>query len=274
MSEYEGNRGKALEALFLEHPKSTLPGPRKRPLVSAPAPKLSPQQAVLLKRLVRVHPIDSILMGASGGGAFVESASQQAQGHGFTKAADVHNYLDLMVMFGHRFDVDPQLAWVAPALSRKSMTALFDSALNYLGVISGETGDLYIKALLRARKCAPAFLVDKVCGSAGELSALLSTLHPEKCKVMRSQIPSLFTLAQALTAQHSKGVRPLYPVLMFLLGSYFETDPRYAWAGELLRDSGGSEAIRYKRLYEEALSRLRLALRARSGLEALVEEVG
>jgi hypothetical protein len=61
---------------------------------------------------------------------------------------------------------------------------------------------------------------------------------------------------------------------MFLLGSYFETDPRYAWAGEFLRDSGASESIRYKRLYEEALSRLRLALRARSGLEALVEEVG
>ncbi|MCY1043884.1 hypothetical protein OV208_21385 [Corallococcus sp. bb12-1] len=274
MSEYTGSRSKSLKVLFEEQPKSSPFDARKRPAVSAPFKKPPPQQSVLLKRLVRVHPIDSILMGTSGGVAFVESASQQALSQGFTQPADVHNYLDLMVMFGHRFDVDPQLPWVSSALSRKSMSALFDSALGYLGVISGETGQLYIKALLRTRKCIPASLVDKICGSPGELAMLLATLHPEKCKVMRSQIPDLFALAQALTAQHSKGVRTLYPVLMFLLGSHFETDPRYAWAAELLRDSGTSEPLRYKRLHEEALSQLHLALRASSGIESLVAEVG
>ncbi|WP_375756945.1 hypothetical protein [Corallococcus exercitus] len=274
MSEYAGNRKKSLTALFGEQPKSTLLGGLKRPTVGKPFKKPLQRQSELHKRLLRVHPIDSLLMGAAGGEAFVESARQQALGHGFTKAADVHNYLDLMVLFGHRFDSDPQLAWVGPALGRKSMTVLFDSALTYLDVISGETGDLYIKALLRARRCSSASLVDKVCGSAGELGTLLSSLHPEKHRVVRAQVPALFTLAQALTAKHSKGVRALYPVLMFLLGSHFESDPRYAWAADILQDSGSSELIRYKRLHEEALSRLRFALRSRGGLESLLEEVG
>ncbi len=274
MSEYAGSRRSAsLDALFVETPKSTLLEPRKQLEVGRPLKQSSPQQKALLHRLMAMHPVDHLLMGASGGVAFAESASQRAQSLGFTKPADVLNYLDLMVMFGHRFDIDPQLPWVGPALSKKSMTVLFESALSYLGVVSGDTGNLYIKALLRARKLSPHSLLDRVGISEGEASRLLSTLHPEKSRVMDSQMQSLSTLAQALVAQHSKGVRPLYLVLMFLLGSHFETDPRYAWAGVILRDSQTSESLRYKNLYAEASSRLRLALHARGGLETLAEEV-
>jgi hypothetical protein len=274
MSEYKGSRSEAVEALFAEQPKALVLGVQKKPLPGTLSRKTDPRQVALLKRLMREHPIDSLLMGASGRGDFVEQAIEGAASQGFTRPADVRLYLDLMVLFGHRFDVDPQLPWVETALKRKSMKALFGSALDYLGAISGETGNLYVKALLRARKCLPSSLVDKQCGSAADLAALLAPLHPEKNQVMRAQLPALFELARTLTSQHSKGVRALYPVMMFLLGSHFETDPRYAWAGELLRDSGSTEAVRYKRLHEEALSRLRFALRSRSGLDALVEEVG
>ncbi|MCP3060115.1 hypothetical protein LXT21_15130 [Myxococcus sp. K38C18041901] len=274
MSEYAGSRRSAsLDALFVETPKSTLLDIRKQPEVGKPLKKSSPQQKAMLHRLMAVHPVDHLLMGASGGAAFAESASQRAQRLGFTKPADVLNHLDLMVMFGHRFDIDPQLPWVGPALSKKSMTVLFESALSYLGVISGDTGNLYIKALLRARKLAPTSLIDRVGISEAEASRLLATLHPEKSRVMGSQMKSMLTLAQALVAEHSKGVRPLYLVLMFLLGSHFETDPRYAWAGTMLRDTQTPEPLRYKNLYAEASSRLRLVLNARGGLETLSEEV-
>lgn len=278
MAEYSGIRSKALEALFTEPGgpalKGALKGPQKQLGMGVPATKPSAPRAALLTRLVRVHSIDGFLMGASGREAFVESAREQASSHGFTTTADVNNYLDLMVLFGHRFDVDPQLAWVGPALSKPWMAGLFENAIKYLGVISGETGDLYIKALLRARKRAPSSLVDSVCGSASELGSLLMAIHPEKYKAMSAQTPALFALARTLTAPHSKSVRPLYPVLMFLLGSHFETDPRYGWAAEILRSAETSESLRYKRLHEEAVSRLGRVLRSRGGVEPLVQEVG
>ncbi|TQF10991.1 hypothetical protein FJV41_36555 [Myxococcus llanfairpwllgwyngyllgogerychwyrndrobwllllantysiliogogogochensis] len=90
-------------------------------------------------------------------------------------------------------------AAVGGFVTAEPMALMSLQSLSYLGVVSGDTGNLYIKALLRARKVSPSSLMDRVVVSEGEASRLLSTLHPEKSRVMGSQMPSLSTLVQRRT---------------------------------------------------------------------------
>lgn len=250
----------------------------KRATGPAPTRKPTGLPKALLRHLLQAHPVDAILMGAAGASAFVEAATQKALRYGFERPDDVRCYLDLTVMLGQGFDTDPQLARVNAALrksSKPSMDELFDGALAYLGRVSGETGDLYVKALLRARKCAAMSLVGSSCGSGREASTLLRRIHPEKLVEIQDQLEPMFARAETLTRRHSEGVWPLYLVLMFLLGSEFEADPRYAWAAETLSDTRiPGEPVRYKKLHKEGLARLDFALRARGDLGPSAREVG
>ncbi len=226
------------------------------------AEKSTSPDEVLLKRLVKDHSIDAELMGSSGAKAFVAIAGQRALAHGFDQRNNIVNYLDLMVLLGCGFDVDPQLPWAGKALSgrsKPSMKELFDSAISHIGSIAGETGGVYLKALFRAQKCALGSLVHTSYKKADEINDVLWSIHPEKANRMKDQREPLFSLAQKLTQRHSSngdGVRPLYLVLMFLLGSYFEFDPRYAWAAEILGDTRTDVPTRYAKLHAEALSQL------------------
>jgi hypothetical protein len=52
----------------------------------------------------------------------------------------------------------------------------------------------------------------------------------------------------------NRGPVRLYLEMILLFGTFFDTDPQYPWAGELLRDdSGGDQMLRAERLFQKTI---------------------
>jgi hypothetical protein len=229
-------------------------------------PGSGPLGAVLLAHFAQHHPIDAGLMNSSGASAFVDLAVARAVYHGFLKPVEIVRYLDLMVVFGVGFDEDPQLPWAPEVLcsSSPSVRELLKAAVAYAGVSSGSGGEAYVRALVRARRLMES-VVSAPCDDASAAAALLQRIQPEKLRLIEGRLGPLMSMARHLVRRRdsdAKRVRHLYVLLMFLLGSHFELDPRYSWAAEILGDMQHPEALRYQALYAAALTQVDRALAA------------
>lgn len=234
-------------------------------------------ESALLSHLGTYHSVDNTLLGPSRALDFVRLAIERALAQKFVRSDEIHRYLDLMVVFGSGFARDPQLPWAARSLldPKRTMKSLWNEALSYIGEVAGPKGGRYIKALYRAEKLSSSYLCDSCFTSSEQSAELLAGVHPEKRRTMSGEIESLFALALKLTRKYSpnaKGVRPIYLLLMFLLGSEFERDPRYAWAPEILGDPLVLDAQKHRRLHEAALATLKQALSLLKRTGALPDE--
>jgi hypothetical protein len=177
---------------------------------------------------------------------------------------EVVRYLDLMVIFGIGFDRDPQLSWAAPdpdIANPPTLLEVWKNACSYLREVAGMKGETYLRALMRARRAASQGLMLLPWTSRDQATELMRRVHPEKFRLMEDRTGKMWALARAYGERHGntrKTVYPIYFLLMFLLGSHFECDPRYRWAFEILRDTSTPMNLRMKRLVaasEEAMDR-------------------
>ncbi|MEM7153138.1 MAG: hypothetical protein AAF799_09855 [Myxococcota bacterium] len=223
----------------------------------------------LAARIVAVFPVDAALLGPDDLQRTVHYGVTRARARGFETVGEVCRYVDLALVLGSDFDVDPLLPWATEILARPGAAGpklddLDAVALAYLTDVAGEHGEHYTRALLRARRLR----LDHLEG-IDDLEVLLSTLYPAKYR--EAQLDRSFGRfvehvdhqVEAFGFHEVPGARPCFAALMFLLGSGFAEDPRWPFAARGLESTGtpsyrlGGLLSRAQRHLERAFSLLR-----------------
>lgn len=195
----------------------------------------------------------------------IEYGVDRAETHGFETEPDVNLYLDLMLLLGSNFDTDPQLPWVASVLDNESIDTaegaekLYDQAVEYLDRIEGPEDEYLVNAI---DEFSDIPLEELPLARSQDIEnttiSLLRRIWPEKYQVVGPAVLHNLIRYGEVSAQRynitgQRGVA-LYTVLMFLLGSGFDTDPQFPWAVTVLKDESiVNEAARIDKLYMKAI---------------------
>jgi hypothetical protein len=197
----------------------------------------------------------------------IEYGVERAEANGFETEPAVIMYIDLMLLLGSHFDTDPQLPWVAKILADESIADpaaraedLYDYTIEYLNRIEGPEDEYLGKALDEVGDISfeglPLAHSDNIKNTT---VSFLQRIWPEKCRAIGADVLNQLVIYGTESAQSydiigQRGV-VLYTVLMFMLGSGFDSDPQFPWAVEALKDeSAMNEAVKIDRLYKKAIA--------------------
>jgi len=194
----------------------------------------------------------------------IQLAVTRAEAYGFISERDVCYYINLMFLLGSNFDNDPQLPWVGAILNDKAINhpgtkakKLYDETLAYLDKVAGPNDEHFKRALLKVSDIqldnlshSPAPNIEKT------VSAHFQRVWPEKYKNMGQAILRRLILhgSKSANSYNITGERGVvtYAVLMFMLGSGFDSDPLCPWASAILNDDSiKDQNTRVERLYSE-----------------------
>jgi hypothetical protein len=202
----------------------------------------------LVAHLRDAFPVDFELAGEAGIRACVHLAVRRADAYGLQTRGQFCRYLHLAVTFGTHFDRDPLLPWVARTLRNPRLAdpdgridRLEHCALRQLGRVTGETGELYRKAVIRVRRLE----VEDYSCRPDELELamwdLLGRTYPEWYD--HAPDAGLREFARvAIDRIRNEGLQPergalIVPMAMCMLGTHAAEDPLYPWIGETLDDA-------------------------------------
>jgi hypothetical protein len=199
-------------------------------------------------------------LAASAGQAGLEAAVllglKAARRAGFTEAAQVRLYLQLMTSFGSHFDTDPQYEWLhhllntAEALTaRERARLLYWHSSQYLQHAYGKNGLHGIAAAMRASRLDTATLATIGAEYANRGAYLLAHLHPQRGPYLTTPIIEwlLKKAADAVTQNRldDAAAAPLLLCLMFGFGHGVLDDPLYPWVRDTLANTkmSGTEKV-------------------------------
>lgn len=167
----------------------------------------------------------------------------EARKQGFTRRGPVRFWVELMFAFGHRFDTDPQLGWVASALAGQGdepqrAAALHGAMQRYLTRIEGPGKSWAIAALRRVAAAPWATLVGPGEPFAAAAFAAIEHIYPEKAAAVgAAALGRIVERAETAAEAHGVAGRPgraLLAGLMFGFGHGVLDDPLYPWVGATL----------------------------------------
>jgi hypothetical protein len=219
-----------------------------------------------LVHLRRCFPVDCERLGEAQARKVIREGIARAARRGIDVRNDVRQYISVMFALGSGFAEDPQLPWAGEALANavvspsEHMSLLYDQVVDYLERVAGTTGAHYMKALVRARRLSLDDFATTRSGAPAHIAApLLRGLWDEKLETLPAETAaSLVGLGEARSARYGLTTRAgaaFYVVLMFMLGSEFDRDPLYPWAGLILLDAAEPEA-KARRLHTAAMSQI------------------
>jgi len=228
----------------------------------------------LLEHLQEFFPKQCQILGDEQVRQVIRLGLERAEQYELNSERDIHLYVGLMFMLGSYFDVDPQLPWAAKIFADKSMTnptapidRVYDTAIRYLDRVAGKNNEHLERALNKARELPVTALVrtdsdkQKKVSFGEHLLKMLNSLWPEKYEVfgeetMRRLVQHGYQVGRNYNLQSEQGAA-VYIVLMFLLGSGFDSDPQYPWAKAVLKDTVSQEGgNKGELLYESAKTHL------------------
>jgi hypothetical protein len=193
---------------------------------------------------------------------WVRTGLDRAAQYGFLTYNESAQYLALTAILGAGFVEDPQVPWAGETISGPDGTSLdritrvYEKAIEYLEAISGPKCSWLLRAKLRVKEQDLTLFNNGVHLRAldGRIRELLLRLHPQKAAVVGEK--ALKHLAKlAIARSQERGAKSAQAALthavhMYYLGSEFDQDPCYEWAGAALADSsGGSMEERYVRMH-------------------------
>ena len=190
------------------------------------------------------------LRGEAGIRAVARSGISRARSRGFTRRGPVRFWLELMFAFGHRFDDDPQLAWVPLALAAPAAdelaraSALYTAMQDWQARVDGPDKASAIEALRRVAAAPWATLVGPGEPFEEEALAAMQRIYPEKAAAVGEvALRSVVDAAEAASAARGidgRAGRALLAGLMFGFGHGVLDDPLYPWVDKTLQ--GGRHA--------------------------------
>ncbi len=193
-------------------------------------------------------PYHARVLGNLGMLAAVRFGIERAARRGFNLRGPVRLWLELMFLFGGRFDDDPLLPADSAELvdcrdpDRQMQTAerLHAHACDVLARISGPGNAYNRAALAKVERLAADPAPLQRDGLEDRLLADFVAAHPQKVEVLgegphRCLIARTIEQAQRLGVTSTRGLA-LFPVLAFIVGAGFADDPLYPWISRTLID--------------------------------------
>lgn len=191
---------------------------------------------------------------------------ERAAGYGFDLRGPVRLYLELMLLFGSRFDTDPQYPWATETLTNRDSgpqmqraERLYERTMDYRRQVAGPTDAYTLKALRNIRAFASQALSFPIEDLVPAMLREIAIVYPEKAAYIGSESLS------ALIRKGSDGARiqrfsttrgmALVIVLMLAFGHGCGADPLYPWIARTLNDKTIADPDeRAKRLEKKALT--------------------
>jgi hypothetical protein len=202
---------------------------------------------------------------------------KRSSAYGLTFRGPVRLYLELMLLFGSRFDTDPQYPWVAKIIKDQEAASqmqradrLYRQTLEYRERVGGPNDAYTLRALCRIPAMAEQGLAVSPASLVQDLQAEIMRIYPEKAEHVGEQgIAALIDRGIAAAESYRfSSVRAvtLSVVLMFAFGHGCFEDPLYPWIGKTAVNEAISDPeIRARRLESKALTWLEHVLTYFSG---------
>lgn len=195
----------------------------------------------------------------------IRMGMQSAEKYGLTNRGPVRFYIELMFMFGSRFDTDPLYPWAGMVLKDpesvdQSVRAdqLYARMQEYLAEVSGPDHQFLIEAMERLSRLRLEDFLSSDQSLEDSILAKLRSTYPQRCKylgdsTLRVMVRHGFGLADTYALTSDRG-RVLMAGFTFAMGHGFAKDPLYGWVGRRLEDPRWpSPAARIEELYSKAL---------------------
>jgi hypothetical protein len=186
--------------------------------------------------------------------------------YGITLRGPVRLYLELMLLFGSRFDTDPQYPWAAEALKDQELASqmqradrLYRKTLEYRERVGGPNDEYTLRALRRIPAMAQQDLPVSPANLVQDMRAEITRIYPEKVEYVGEKgIAALIEMGTAAAESYSfSSIRAvtLPVVLMFAFGHGCFEDPLYPWIGKTAANAAiAAPETRAKRLEAKALT--------------------
>ncbi|WP_437719054.1 hypothetical protein WMF45_23155 [Sorangium sp. So ce448] len=205
---------------------------------------------------------------------------ERAAVYGVINPGLLKSYVELMMMFGSAFDVDPLYPWAAEILRDPGppdevvrMKRLYEATLRYLHAVSAPQKQAGIQALRNLVQ----FLGEGVPPAAlrDEQTAIdtLARIYPQRCAHLgEARLRQFVRLGPDAAARYDVATDQGIAVvtgLMFGIGWGVAEDPLWPWVGATLRDPANkSPERRAERLQKRTQIYLERALRHLEGKRA------
>jgi hypothetical protein len=190
----------------------------------------------------------------------------RAERYGFTWRGPISLYLELMLIFGGHFDIDPQYPWANEILDRKDPNTqmeraemLYEKVLEYQEKVIGPDDEYALKAMEGisdlARNSPPVTSENLEPVMLEEMARI----YPQKTVYvgeagLRALIHSAIATANRYSFS-SVRARALPVILMFAFGHGCFDDPLYPWIAKTVRDGTITEPeAQAQRLEKRALT--------------------
>lgn len=196
--------------------------------------------------------------------AAVKYGIARAKKYGFDMRGPVRLWLENALVFGSKFDTDPQYPWVAEIVGNSEILQmhrserLFEKTVEYRHSVGGERDAFTLKALKRIRPVTDGPLPFTPETLTEKLRSTLVTLYPEKAAYLGDETLSLFIDVGVKTAKRRRITelrgQVLVVTLMYTFGYGCFSDPLYPWIKGTLADATiGDPNARAARLERKAL---------------------
>lgn len=188
--------------------------------------------------------------------------------YGFTLRGPIRLYLELMLLFGSHFDIDPQYPWANEILTNQDSARemeraeqLYEKTADYQEKVSGLDAANTQKALADLMALARKPLTLSTSDFETEILHEMKRFFPEKVIYVGEE--NLIPLIRRGSTEAQKYDFPtirgevLLIVLMYVLGYGCTADPLYPWVARTLMDARiVNPAARAERLEKKALTYL------------------
>lgn len=202
----------------------------------------------------------------------LRQAMARADGYGFTYRGPIRLFIEMMFLFGSKFDTDPQYPWAAKILlsdehQMQRAEQLFEKIIYYQEKVSGPGGENTRRAL----RDLLAWTKNPITFSSSNFEAgmrqEMSHVFPEKAAFIADE--GLTTLInEGMTEGMKYQFSPvrgeaLIVTLLFAFGHGCTDDPLYPWIAQTLKDERIIDpAARAARLEKKAVTWLEHVLAA------------
>lgn len=223
-------------------------------------------KAVMMQHVQEFFPNHFSILGDGPIVATIDIAFERAAIYGFTTKPEVCLYLNVMMIWGSYFDCDPQYTWAAtiladPMPSGEKINKLSEISLDKFLSMSGRK-QIYIRRLVRDW-ALPATAV-KAKLEQWDLAILPEALQDIfRVKYFMLNADELMYLRNYSRKKSTRyniigdKNQLKFAVLMFLLGSDFDIDPKYQCCQDTLMNASMSEQEKMDYLLTMMLQMLR-----------------
>jgi hypothetical protein len=218
--------------------------------------------------LEQSFPKHARLLGKEKLSGIVHGGFERARAYGLKSRDGLRLFVELTLLLGHGFDLDPMVSWAAEILNDREteeaarVERLFQKVTEYLQRVVGPDEAYLSAALEKVRREAPeGFAQSGVNRFEDYMLNRFLLLYPEKCgyvgeEALRRLVQNAVQRARRYGLTTERGATTLLG-LMFLLGIGFDEDPKFEFASKVLNDASLADPNqKADRLRAEALEYL------------------